>query len=46
MDVAKMPGAYSAQILVRGTKDVKILVPLPQKDVDSPRTKIDYENLY
>ena len=46
MDVAKMPNAYSAQILVRGAKDIQILVPLPQKDADSPKTEIDYQNLY
>ncbi len=46
MSLAKMPEGYSAQVIVRGADDIKILVPLPQKDKDSPKTEIDYQNLY
>lgn len=46
MDVGKMPSAYFAQILVRGSKDIQILVPLPLKVKGGPDTEIDYQNLY
>lgn len=46
MSLAKMPSAYSAQILVRGAEDIKVLVPLPLKNKDSRKKEIDYQNLY
>lgn len=46
MDVAKMPTGYYAEILVRGAKDIQILVPLPLKYTRSGRTEIDHQNLY